>query len=180
MSPDCGDTASALCMLDANVDLADSRGEPVTDVLVVSEASNPLPYKLFLSTTLSDAVVASTLARNPFAVIASQRTALLMVAFCQSVTQLLTPACNTTANVKLVFDLMHSVRMQCKTEAGGYWDSMINKLAQPLPGRFITEAPEDDVASVCKALAPLCCFHELVRMCTCVCINLFMFVTMYT
>jgi hypothetical protein len=85
----------------------------------------------------------------------------------------------TRSHVQLCCELLYSIRDRigaAQMESGGaaaaagageYWVQLIKKLlpqaaavdskkSASLPGTHLTEAPEDDVVSVCKVLGPLC------------------------
>ena len=161
VSSDIGDTASAMCALDSLALLTDSSGNTVSDVLVIIDPCNPAPGTAFLKTKLHDIYTAVIFTRNPDICIHSQKTALMMNALVRATGQLLDPKYRNRANLNSVLRILYTLRVRCKSTGESYWHSMLGKLMQPQPGKYMTEAEEDDVSSVSKILGAMCAFPEI-------------------
>mmetsp|Transcript_19174 Transcript_19174/g.47013 ORF Transcript_19174/g.47013 Transcript_19174/m.47013 type:complete len:2489 (+) Transcript_19174:82-7548(+) len=243
VSPDMATTHSACCALDAGLPLKDEKGNKAHDVLVICNPRNPRPYLRFVGSKLHKLYQSLLYTRTLDVMLPSQRTALLMVALCKSIEQLVpspkmpgrsrspspsnavrnkrgsrrgsrkgsassrlsTPAGSPKAlargvrgakdvgneggdpgedlvhnserhqAIETVFHILYTLRLHLRAsllqnqnngKAGDrkssnpYWTSMIEKLSGSDPGKHLTEAKGDDINSVVKPLATLCCFEE--------------------
>eukprot|EP01113_Clastostelium_recurvatum_P046047 TRINITY_DN8013_c0_g1_i7.p1 TRINITY_DN8013_c0_g1~~TRINITY_DN8013_c0_g1_i7.p1 ORF type:complete len:1990 (-),score=647.36 TRINITY_DN8013_c0_g1_i7:109-6078(-) len=154
------DTASAMCALDAMVDWADKSGTVTQDVVIVADPLNPAPYLAFASSPLYDAYLGVVFTRSPDIVLPAQRTALLMITLVRAITQLLQPDTRTLALMRTIFHLIYTIRLRLKDREGGYWGDLVHKLTQGRPGRYMTQAEEDDIGSVAKILGAMCVLRE--------------------
>eukprot|EP01105_Mastigella_eilhardi_P020277 TRINITY_DN4818_c0_g1_i2.p1 TRINITY_DN4818_c0_g1~~TRINITY_DN4818_c0_g1_i2.p1 ORF type:complete len:1734 (+),score=360.62 TRINITY_DN4818_c0_g1_i2:61-5262(+) len=165
VSRDRCDTASAMCCLDALAEVKDSSGEVVTDVLVVVDPNDPAPYAAFTATQLYEAYTAVVFTRNPDVAVPAQKTALLMHSFVCCASRLLDTQARTPEYLEVALEILYSIRRRCgaagESLGGSYWVALLAKLDKFQPGRYLTEAPEDDVSSVVKVLGSMCAFPEI-------------------
>lgn len=166
VSGDWWDSCSALCFLEAGVPLTDSDQEKCTDVIICGDPRNFAPYLAFCKSTLFHHYLSITFSRNPDLYTPRQTTALLAVALVRSVTQLLSGK-RTDNQIRSMLCLLYTLRMRMTMTSNrnnnsngdegqeNYWEALLNKLGLPDVERHLTEAPEDDVGSICKPLAVL-------------------------
>ncbi len=182
MSSSFADTPTAMCMLDTGADLPDVAGSIASDILVVVDPRNPAPYEAFLRLSLHSAYTAVVVTRNPALHLPSQRHALLAVSLVRGITQLCEPAFQTPLHIantlRLLFTLRSYLNINQKTRCAclsrcavephdgshSFDHRCIAQLLEPTPGRYLTEA-SDDVQSICRILAALCCLPEHVQKC---------------
>eukprot|EP00808_Paulinella_micropora_P005498 g5708.t1 len=169
LSADRGDSATAMCALDAGAHLTDSLGRPVQDVLVVRDPRASVACTRYLRSPLYRAYLAVLFTRNPELSLPSQGTALDMSALVTGCTQLMSSALRSEAMVCTVLDLLASLRWRLGAtraaakqkakgeveEGSGYWVDLLKMLSGPTPGKYMTEAPPADVVSLAKLLGPL-------------------------
>ena len=62
--------------------------------------------------------------------------------------------------LKVFFELFYYIRKYISQSKSNYWSELIEKLYKSKPGLYMTETEGDDINSVCKILAPLCCSNE--------------------
>eukprot|EP00026_Physarum_polycephalum_P004641 Phypoly_transcript_04663.p1 GENE.Phypoly_transcript_04663~~Phypoly_transcript_04663.p1 ORF type:complete len:660 (-),score=89.51 Phypoly_transcript_04663:152-1933(-) len=164
ISKDWWDTTSAMCGLHAMATHRDTMGRQVQDVLVILDPKNPDPYLAFLKSPLHAAYMGVIFARNPDIQLPAQRSGLLMSALVRGITQLLEPAFRTREFVGMLLKLVYTIRKRINAaEINEYWDAVLKKLTLSQPGKWMTEAPEDDIGSVAKLLGVMCCSMEKVK-----------------
>ena len=124
-------------------------------------------YSIYLATVFT---------RNPNLIIPSQKIAILMVSFVQSVQQIflrkwsalsLLDDDDDTAirsEINNALNIMYSIRSwvgNIGAKEDNYWFGLTEKLQRELPGRFMTQSQDENVSSVCKVLCAICCFDEM-------------------
>lgn len=171
-----------MCCLDAGLDHKDQQDQVAPDVLVVVDPRNPEPYITFLNFQLHAAYTAVVFTRNPALTLPGQRHALLAVALVRSITQLCEPAHQTAQHVLATLHILFTLRsylgsnrpnvsakactcgivraVERHEASHGFDRRCIGQLMEPHPGQNLTEA-DDDVQSICRVLAALCCLPEL-------------------
>eukprot|EP00056_Hartaetosiga_gracilis_P006670 m.98722 g.98722 ORF g.98722 m.98722 type:complete len:2306 (+) comp12528_c0_seq2:34-6951(+) len=156
-----GDTSSSLCALDAGLRVCDSSGEDYNGVLPLCFPGAEWMNRL-LSTRLFKSYHAIVCTRNPLLSIPQQRIALLCSSLTQLISQLMfakkknKSKAHMEGYIRLLFRLLLDISLEVKrVHLDSQWTGMVEKLAEPMPGRFLTEAKEDDVVSVTQVVAAL-------------------------
>ena len=150
------DSSDTLCLLDAGIAHEDSNGTIIEDVVIVPNPANPKPYELFLQSKLYKSYLGVVFTRNPELVLPQQHTALVMVSFVKAIEQLMNPKYRTHGNLQSIFEMYLHIK-DIIHQSAHYWEKLVQKLYNSKPGLYMTESEEDDVVSVVKILAPLCC-----------------------
>lgn len=149
-----------MCALHANLAVEDDTlGERIEDVLVVLDPRHPEPYDAFCRTQLHSAYTSVVFTRNPSLHLNVQQTALLVISLCRAITQLLQARCRTPEQVNVIFSIIYTIRRRARKQMA-FWNAILEKFLDPEPGRHMTEAQGDGIASVCQLLGAMCAFPD--------------------
>eukprot|EP00055_Hartaetosiga_balthica_P017109 m.112136 g.112136 ORF g.112136 m.112136 type:complete len:1972 (+) comp9248_c1_seq1:40-5955(+) len=160
ISTEFGDTSSSLCTLDVGGRNEDSQGNLFNSVLPLTYPNCVWMHRL-LVTKLFNSYHAIVCTQNPLLTVPQQRLALLCASLSQLIAQMMVSKrerqpMEMVDSVRLLFRLMLDISLEV-----GYcglqkkWDRIVTNLVEPMPGRFLTEAEGDEIASVVQVIAAL-------------------------
>eukprot|EP01083_Nonionella_stella_P026171 72033_1 len=179
------DSVSSMCALDSSLQVFETNAHAIcTRVQGKHDASlqcipdvmmvlNRMAYKndymknrlltKVMRSDLYSIYLATVFTRNPNLVIPSQKVAILMISLVQTVQQIFNNKDDTKQLINHALNIMYCVRLwigNISKDTDGYWYGLIHKLYENNPGRFMTTSQAENVSSVCKVLAAICCFDE--------------------
>ncbi|KAI9335279.1 hypothetical protein BDR26DRAFT_866041 [Obelidium mucronatum] len=177
VSPEFGDSASAMCMLHAGIVWNDSAGHQIEDVLLVSNPFDDRPFRIFSSLSIFKAYTSIVFTRNPDLYLPQQRIALLSISLVRAIEQLYQKhdqkgssqlvdmaSSNNTGSIENIFNIIFTLR-KFKHNS---WKAFLARLQQPNPSKYLTESTanddavgveeQDGVLSIAQVLVALCGF----------------------
>ncbi|KAJ3149888.1 hypothetical protein HK101_002005 [Irineochytrium annulatum] len=160
------DTASSLCFLHGGHTWKDESGLVVQDVMVLHDPSSTIPAK-YMKTSIHKINLSITFTRNPDLYIPAQQIALLSISFVKAVEQLYydkdnfgpTHADRRRSLIEIIFSTALTIRRLAGRDRS--WVDVLDKLARPHPGKYLTEAEGDEIPSIAKILVALTCIGRL-------------------
>eukprot|EP00760_Papus_ankaliazontas_P000532 PhM_4_TR10093/c0_g1_i2/m.19692 len=164
------DTASSLVAVELQMPMFDAQREACSDALVLVDPQQASLYHRFMKLKLYQSYLATVFTRNPLLVVPGQHTALLIVALVQACLQLLELARDpkrkgddTLWRQNVVATLRIADSLKTMNYGSVSFGNIIKCLFKPNPGLYFTEAPDNDITTVCKVLVCLACGGDAVR-----------------
>eukprot|EP00049_Salpingoeca_infusionum_P004645 m.82053 g.82053 ORF g.82053 m.82053 type:complete len:2231 (+) comp12667_c0_seq2:195-6887(+) len=153
-------TVECMTALDTRVSMEDEQGYKCNAVLPLTGQRDHQLGSL-MSSYLMRAYTSVLVTRNPAMALSAQRLALLSVSLVRAVEQLMDPSRRTVELVRVIGTLALDIRRIVSSNGTkDEWIAMLTKLLEPMPGRFLTEAPEDNVSSIASVLVAVVALYD--------------------